>query len=1195
MRPEIEQILQGKFDYERGSLEFSATRIEIEILQDTIYEGTFRLYGNSKKTVSGTITTSDIRMECMVHEFEGNDEEIPFVFDSTGMAEGDVEKGEFFVVSSVGEFYLPYVVSIIHKVLESSMGPIRNLFHFANLAKTNWEEALALFYGADFVNILEGNDGRHLEAYLSLSKYPGNEQNMEEFLLEINKKQVVEYVPEQPEIQMQNIEQMESHEIKITKNGWGFTFLKIEIDGDFISCENSVLSEEHFMGNICRCQYYIHPENLHAGNNYGKILFSNNFTSFQVAICIKQKQAVAASSREHWEKERNNVSLMEYYQAFRTKKISSQTWLKETGKIIEKMLMTDETDIAARLYQAQLLITENRQNEAKWVLDRAETMLVKEENKEHGNALLAYYLYLTSLNSREESYVNKITDAVKEMLENHPDDWHIAWLLMFLSEDIGKSPSSKWLFLEQQFYRGANSPLFYIEAFLIVNASPSMLTKLDEFEIQVLNYGAKKKILGKELIRQFLYLMEKNREYHPILFSVLVSAYEMMGVEEILNAICTMLIKGNMSGPAYYTWYAKGVEANLRITRLYEYYMYSVDKNSEQPLPRIVLMYFNYNSNLDYETNAYLYANVYKNQDKYGELFESYRPQIESFVQEQIEKDHINKDLAYLYKSILNERMLTEKTGDHLAPLLFSHLITIETPGIRYVVVKPNRGREERLYPVEKGKAIVNFYTGEYTLSFEDAYKNRYMHTVSYTIEKLLLPTKMAKMIAPYSKNCIGLDIYLCDIGKESSVITDENVERYIRLMNAGVLKPVYEKQISVYLMQYFYDNDCIEQMDELLETVVPEELSYSEKNEIIKLFIIRGMNDKAYEWVSSYGTYGIDVKTLLRIVSRRISEEGFGLDELLLDIAYQCFKRGKYDVNVLKYLNRYFKGMSKDMRDIWQAAEAFEVDTTQLGERLLEQILYTGAYIGDILDVFESYLKSGTNQDLIHAFLAQRASDYFIKDKVIHEYVFEQILKLYTRHVELLTVEKLAVVKFYAQKDKGRTPEIERLCSQLIEELMVKDIFFPFFMEYSESMSQLELMTDKTFIEYKGNPNGKAVMHYVIEHGEEEAGEYRTEEMNNVFGGNYCKEFILFYGESLQYYIMEEVDGKEQLTESATVHKSDIGREANDSRFDMINDISISRTLQDYETVDELMETYYRTEYIIKSLFENKPDNGEE
>lgn len=1190
MRPEIHQILEGNFEYETGNIEFSCSRIEIELEDSSVYEGEFSILAGLNRPFNGTVTTSDSRMICHNPQFDENEAVIRFSFDASYMQPGDVEKGCFYVVSNQGEGYLSYVVSIVHKVPDSSLGSIRNLFHFANLAKSNWDEALTLFYKKEFESVFAGVDRKYFDAYKCLSKYSGNEQNMEEFLLHINKKQAVSYTPHTYQLEYENVSEILANEIMITKNGWGYTFLRVETEGDFLSVENSFLAGEHFLGNYCKPLFYIHPEGLHYGNNYGKIIFSNSFTSFEVKICVKQKWAATKSVRERRERQRLIVSLMDYYQAFRTKQISSASWLRETSRIVDKMLLNDETDTAARLFQAQILITENRVNEAKWVLDRAEQLFIK--NEESNRDLYAYYLYLTSLNSREESYVNKVTETITAMYEETPNDWYIAWFLLFLSEDFSRNGYSKWVFLEEQFYKGSSSPLFYIEAFILMNNAPNILTKLDEFEVQVLMYGAKKKLISKDLMRQFHYLLEKNKGYDPLLYKVLVIVYEMYGDDNTLTHICSMLIRENLSGSEYFKWYELGVEKNLKITKLYEFYMLSVDKSSLRLLPKIILMYFNYNSNLDYETNAYLYASILKYADKIGELWDNYRPQIERFVLDQISKDHINKNLAYLYKNVFHERMLTEEYANHIAPLLFAHLITVDakechSSELRYCVVKSHYTKEEEIYPVHNGQAIVYLYGTEHTISFEDAYRNRYMATVNYITEKLLLPAKMAKLIAPLVQNCLGFDGYLIEVSKDTGYIEEAHLARYERLMWSENLKERYKQRITVALLQYYYDKDYIEKMDELLEVIDGSRLDKDLRNEVIKLFVLRGMNEEAYSFIKEFGVNGLDIKTLLKIASRQIAENMVKKDEILLNLAYMCFKKGKYDVNILQYLVYYFEGLSKDMRDIWQAAEAFDVENRELCQRCIEQVLYSGAYISDLLEIYKSYKKGYVEPELEHSFLAQWSYDYFIKDRLVSSYIFEQMSGLFDNY-DWLLVEKLAYIKFFSENKEKLNEEILVVAVKFIRELLGENIFLPYFMEFVKEVPELRVYSEKLFVEYKGSPNGKAVLHYMVELGDGEGGEYCTEEMQNIYGGVYCKEFVLFYGEVLQYYIMEEIDGKSQLTESNTIQKNDMGKNGDESRYSMLNDIAISKAMQDYETLDELLKEYYKKAYLVDDLFGN-------
>lgn len=146
----IEQILKGNFDYENGSLDFSCAKIELSIRKGEVCEGSFHVYAQEGQFVNGSVFSSDWRMECLTGEFSGVDGEIFFRFHGENLEEGDVVKGTFDVVSNQGEYYLPFVASVVYTVPESSVGSIRNLFHFANLAKSNWKEAVQLYYTPEF-------------------------------------------------------------------------------------------------------------------------------------------------------------------------------------------------------------------------------------------------------------------------------------------------------------------------------------------------------------------------------------------------------------------------------------------------------------------------------------------------------------------------------------------------------------------------------------------------------------------------------------------------------------------------------------------------------------------------------------------------------------------------------------------------------------------------------------------------------------------------------------------------------------------------------------------------------------------------------------------------------------------------------------------------------------------------------------
>ena len=99
--------------------------------------------------------------------------------------------------------------------------------------------------------------------------------------------------------------------------------------------------------------------------------------------------------------------------------------------------------------------------------------------------------------------------------------------------------------------------------------------------------------------------------------------------------------------------------------------MMSLRLRDDCVIPKIVLMYFAFDSNLDSLHNSFLYAYVYRNKEQYPELYLSYKEQIERFVVFQILKGKNNKYLAYLYKNLITPVMITEETAKGLATALF--------------------------------------------------------------------------------------------------------------------------------------------------------------------------------------------------------------------------------------------------------------------------------------------------------------------------------------------------------------------------------------------------------------------------------------------------------------------------------------------------------------------------------------------
>lgn len=1183
MQNTISQILEGNFEYGNGSLDFSCEKIDISIRKGQQYEGSFRIYAPEGRLSRGSVISSDWRMECLAGEFAGSEEEISFRFHGETLEEGDVVKGRFDVISNQGEYYLPFVVSVERSLPESSVGTIKNLFHFANLAKSDWNEAVRIFYSPGFAGVFSGSDAQYAEEYRALSVYKGQEQCVEEFLIWANKKQKVEYFPETEQLSMgTDGTGMVEAGLALVRSGWGFTQLFVECSGDFLFTEKERLTDDDFLGNRCTLPVFIDGSLCHQGRNFGQICLYNCYVEIKVPVTV-ERDGTGYVQPGTPDRERYILQLMDYYQAFRLRKIGTSTWLRETGRLVEKMVRQDPDDISARLFQAQVLITEENYNEAGWILDHVSDLF---EAEGADDTLLAYYYYLNTLIRGDAVYISRMTGKVEHIFRQDRTNWRVAWLLLYLSEDFQKSDKAKWDFLEELFGTGCTSPVLYIEALVLMNGNPALLRKLGRFEQQVVYYGMKQGILKKEVAEQVIFLAGRVREYSGVLFRILEGLYGKKKDVQALSEICTLLIKGGRTGPAYFEWYKAGVDAQLRITNLYEYYMMSLDLNKPREIPKTVLMYFSYQNNLDYAHSAYLYDYVWQNWDKLGDIYDAYRPGMEYFVADQIKKGHIDRRLAQLYERLLQPGTVDEQAGEPLSRLLFAHLVHVEDDRLRRVYVYQPGNRRAAEYSLSEGSTWVSLYGSRYTIVFEDAWKNRFIRSVDYTIEKLMSPEKYLRWMLPMMNENPALDIYLCTREGEAREEPAESIKRQLRVAASDSAQGWVKRELYLRILQYYYDADDMRALDDYLKCIPSAELNVRERGEVIRYMALRGCYDLAGEWLEAYGPYFVDPKVLVRLVSALMEKCNMTEQAMLTASAVYAFQKRKYDSVVLEYLCTHYRGTTRNMRDIWKAARSFDTDCYRLSERILTQMLYSGAFVGERMEIFRYYLSQGAKQEVEEAFLAQCAYDYFVKERVMEPEAFHEIKQMYLREGQAQTICKLAFLKYFSENMEEAGQEDMGLIGRFLEEMKAAGIHLDFFRRFGECRPLQQELEDKTILEYRTAPRTKVCIHYTMSNEDGESEGYRAEYMTEAYGGVFFKEFVMFFGETLQYYITEEWDGAEQLTKSGTLQRNEDGGCGEESRYRLINDIVISRALEDYNTMDDLLEEYYRKDFLWGRLF---------
>ena len=189
------------------------------------------------------------------------------------------------------------------------------------------------------------------------------------------------------------------------------------------------------------------------------------------------------------------------------------------------------------------------------------------------------------------------------------------------------------------------------------------------------------------------------------------------------------------------------MDRGLRLTRLYEYYVETMDTSYQRELPKPLLMYFTYNnSSLGDDKKAFIYASIVGNKFRQPQTYEDYEEHMEKFAIQKAKEGKMNANYAVLYQEFLSDPK-TPGRAELIAEKMFTHRLYCDDPKVRYVIVRHDQLREEESYPCIQGVAYPRIYTEDAVILFQDAKQRRYASTVDYNMKKLFDERELVKKV----------------------------------------------------------------------------------------------------------------------------------------------------------------------------------------------------------------------------------------------------------------------------------------------------------------------------------------------------------------------------------------------------------------------------------------------------------------
>ena len=284
MKKKIEQILNGKFEYEQPELLFSKERLEITLEAGSTAQGELYFGTENNDRIQGYVTSSNRRFVPGSSRFSGTTVRMPYGIDGSGMRPGEVCSGWLCVTSSTGEYKIPFRIQAVKEEMRSFGSEVRNLEALTQIARKDFREAYRIFTDKNFSTVIAETDPKQKALYAGLSKQPVTWQNLEEFLVATKQKEAVSISLKTTETEFYNIKETIQESFEIQRSGWGHLRLDIESKGGFLEPERKIVTDEEFIGSCLKLNYVIHADQLKSGNQIGEIVVRSPYQELRYQV-----------------------------------------------------------------------------------------------------------------------------------------------------------------------------------------------------------------------------------------------------------------------------------------------------------------------------------------------------------------------------------------------------------------------------------------------------------------------------------------------------------------------------------------------------------------------------------------------------------------------------------------------------------------------------------------------------------------------------------------------------------------------------------------------------------------------------------------------------------------------------------------------------------------------------------------------
>lgn len=1177
MKQKIEQFANGIFTYEKPSLLVSEDIISIDAVSGKMMEGSFIVQNDMNTPVRGFCICESPLVSFKSDSFDGVENKIEFTFDSENLDAGIIVKTFIEVISDSGEVEIGLNVRVVSSYIDTSVGQTCDLFHYANLAMSSPQEAKDLFKSEMFKDIVIEHAPEYKNLYRALAGSANTALALEEFLIATKKKKPVEFQLDVNELVYEAGTVTFMDKIAIKKNNWGYAQLRVDTEGEFIETERSLIWAEDFEDGLFWLKFVINPDKLRYGRSYGRIIISTLGDEVSIpVVCVKSSPSKKNLQLSRKKKE-YEIKLTNNHICYMLSQCEVSDYVRDAESLLAIFKTFRREGALEKLYRIYLDFLSGNEKKAREYFD----MLDITEEANADLRIHAAWIYVKAILSEKNEVKSECCIELKNLYEN---ERRLDILLFYINLDGKERMNKKQRFEELKscyVNNGEHSVYGLVEAAKLISSEPMLLKEIGEYELCVIREVMKRGLKNKYFELQLSYIACKEKTTSPILLSILKECYEDNKLKESLEAVCTHIIMGEYDLKKEYEWLKLGVNEQLRINRIYERCLEAYGDNNEL-LPRSVLNYFATGADLKPELATVLYANILRFCNKNDNAFAMHKTRMKEFAKESLQKAAFNRDLALIYEKMLVAEELDDRMIACLPYILYKHEIKSDWKKVKTIAVSHKEMNEPEFVKAENGVAIADIFTDDPVIVMLDDEGDRCVASFRVEVTRMIQRPDLQKLMYEKCRDDRRVLLNRLEAAKFDGQ-NDEIIASYVRCSEADYLEDSFMLECRKSLVEYYYDNLEGELLESNLVQLDLKMMSHQDRTKMIEFMIFRELYSLALKNMEMFGFYEINAKRLCKLCSSLLMMNSQQTStKLFMKLCEYCFARRKHDDLILTFLEKNYDGSTQDLYDLWTVCRESGIDTSDLEERMLRTALFTENDMNFVKDVFKIYYGHCSSGKLVRAYLSYLAYGYLVCDNMLDREILEIMRKEANYSENDICI--LALLKDYSGR-KSFTEQEKTFIEFQLKKMENKGLLLPFFKNFPEEIRIPRQMRDKYYVEYHTEQGRKVRIHYCFVDADNDEG-FVDEDMKDIGFGIYVKEFILFYGEAMQYYITETGADQNIITESREVSLEPELYGCEENRYHQLNLIITAKKMNDEKTVIKLIENYALNDYAVKRLF---------